>query len=171
MEKKNNPNADIYSRGPWRILHTVTTFLMDQNRDETRLAVVERRVTKLMTEWPKGARVEAAIEGTYYIREYLQSVYEFADVNNGFYTSGNRTASISYEKQDLILRIAFATLNEARQFVRNLKAIVSPHSGFRVVVNAKIVDDDMYYGAESVIYADDYTPSTRRTSRRSNLGT
>lgn len=148
--------------------HIVTTLLMDQNSDETRLGTIERQVAKLTTERPKGARVEAAIEGTYFIREYLKAVYEFADINNGFYTSQDRAGSISYDEKDLILKIAFTTLPQARQFLRNVKAIVAPHSGFRVVVTAKIVDDPVYYGAQSVVYADDYTPPK---SHMSNLGT
>lgn len=136
--------------------------------DQSRLETIERQVAKLeskLREWPKGARVEATIEGTSHIPRYVQSVYKFADLNNGFYTTSDRVDSISYVKNDLIfpknvliLKIAFTTLHEARQFLRDIKAIVSPHSGSRVVVNAKIVDDDRYYGAESVIYADDYTP-------------
>lgn len=97
-------------------------------------------------------RVESTIKGSLRIPHFLGQVYKFADNNNGFYT--NRDTSIVYNDSDLVLNIAFQDMREARQFIRDLKSQSTSFQTFSV--DARIVEDTVRCGADSVIYADDH---------------
>ena len=79
----------------------------------------------------------------------MRSVYKFADIHNGFYTTRRRRLI----SNDGTLNIAFTSLKEARQFLRDVKGI--HYSGERVDVNAKLFYDEVYYGVEAVVFADE----------------
>lgn len=86
---------------------------------------------------------------------YVSRVYALADENNGFYTELGLVAGISYDGSKLQINIAFESLKGARQFVREVKGIVSSSSGYRVEVEAKFSEINQKCGVENVIVQDD----------------
>lgn len=116
---------------------------------------MERDVAKLKVEQCTGHRVQASIEGSIRVIGYREKVYACADNNDGFYASEDRTTAIAYDGKVLVVDIAFNSLQNARQFVRDVKGIVRATGFDMVTVNAKIVEDERIFGADSVIFADD----------------
>lgn len=77
-------------------------------------------------------------------------VYSCADKNDGFYPSEDRTI-IEDDGKDVVFHIAFNSLENGRQFLRDLKA----SSSVCRVTSIKMFDEVSIYGSNSVIFGDD----------------
>lgn len=103
--------------------------------------------------YPTGCEVKGTIKGYSRVKDVGKRVYACADENDGFYPSDAGILSKSSDGKDLVFHVAFKSLEEGRQFLRELKCI----SPVLRITCVRVVDDlsPSKYCAKSAIFADE----------------